>query len=210
MARLSRLLYQSPTGKKKTTATHDATMNVLPMVTIGNTNSTVITQRCLSSTMTTQASASSSSSYVSPYQDLFELMKDSSSKTNNSSSASTFLPPSSSTPSQTNVPRLQCGIPETVLKFRTTCYDRLMLAPYVQPSEYKVILQVQMKHLPLETHVEKEIFYQIVGTRFNHDSQELKLTSNQFASRIENKRHLCWMLDRIVMGAKNLARDSYR
>lgn len=78
----------------------------------------------------------------------------------------------------------------------------------MQPGEYKVILQVKMKHLPLETDVEKEIFYQIVGSRFNHELQELKLTSNQFASRIENKRHLCWMLDRIVMGAKRLAQDS--
>jgi hypothetical protein len=162
---------------------------------------------------------SSSSSYVSPYQDIFQMMKDStlkSSSTTTSSNSNTNITNSdadvdastNSTTFSQDIPRLTCGIPEALLKFRTTCYDRLLLAPYVQPSEYKVILQVKMKHLPLETDAEKEIFYQIVGTRFNHELQELKLTSNQFASRIENKRHLCWMLDRIIMGAKRLAQES--
>jgi hypothetical protein len=82
-----------------------------------------------------------------------------------------------------------------------------MLAPYVNTNEYKVILQVKLKHLPLETDLEKEIFHQIVGTRFDDTLSELKLTSNQFASRIENKRHLCWMLDRIIIGAKRLAEE---
>lgn len=198
-SRLSRVLWQSPKGKKNKTGTGFMTQsfNQSPLAT------SMCMQGRLSSTMTqaSSSSASSSSSYVSPYKDIFEMMKDS-----HKSSASTFVA-SANLPPQ-NIPKLQCGIPETVLKFRTTCYDRLMLAPYVQPSEYKVILQVKMRHLPLESDAEKEIFYQIVGTRFNHELQELKLTSNQFASRIENKRHLCWMLDRIVMGAKNLARDS--
>lgn len=106
-----------------------------------------------------------------------------------------------------DIPTLKCGISESVLKFRTTCYDRLMLAPYVKTNEYKVILQVKLQHLPLESDLEKEIFHQIVGTRFDHKLGELKLTSNQFASRIENKRHLCWMLDRIIIGAKRLAAE---
>lgn len=139
----------------------------------------------------------STSNYVSPYNDLFEMMK-----SNNASKITVVAP------SETDVPMLKCGIPETVLKFKTTCYDRLQLAPYVQPNEYKVILQVNMRHLPLESDIEKEIFHQIVGTRFDHELGELKLTSNQFASRIENKRHLCWMLDRIVLGAKKLAAES--
>jgi hypothetical protein len=138
----------------------------------------------------------SSSSYVSPYNDLFVMMK-----SNHPSNSFATSP-------ENETPKLKCGILETVLKFKTTCYDRLILAPYVQPSEYKVILQVNIKHLPIESDLEKEIFHQIVGTRFDHDLNELKLTSNQFASRIENKRHLCWMLDRIVLGAKRLAEDS--
>ncbi|GFH45581.1 hypothetical protein CTEN210_02055 [Chaetoceros tenuissimus] len=149
------------------------------------------------SSRTFSTAPQSTSNYVSPYNDLFEMMK-----SNNASKITVVAP------SETDVPMLKCGIPETVLKFKTTCYDRLQLAPYVQPNEYKVILQVKMHHLPLESDIEKEIFHQIVGTRFDHELGELKLTSNQFASRIENKRHLCWMLDRIVLGAKKLAAES--
>ncbi len=39
------------------------------------------------------------------------------------------------------------------------------------------------------------------------EKNKLKLTCNLFASRIENKRHLCSMLDRIVLGAKRLAAE---
>jgi len=143
------------------------------------------------------STATKSSSYVSPYNDLFAMMKKSNSPSNTIAASPERV-----------IPKLNCGVSESVLKFRTTCYDRLILAPYVQASEYRVILQVNMKHLPLESDLEKEIFHQIVGTRFDHDLNELKLTSNQFASRIENKRHLCWMLDRIVMGSKKLAEET--
>jgi hypothetical protein len=149
-----------------------------------------------SSASKTFFSTAPSSNYVSPYNDLFQMMK--------SNKPSTDIAPDSET---RDIPRLKCGVSESVLKFRTTCYDRLMLAPYVNTNEYKVILQVKLKHLPLETDLEKEIFHQIVGTRFDDTLSELKLTSNQFASRIENKRHLCWMLDRIIIGAKRLAEE---
>ena len=141
------------------------------------------------------SSSSSNKNYVSPYKDLFAMMKTNKTHT-------------SQIPKARPISKLKCGISESVLKFRTTCYDRLMLAPYVNTNEYKVILQVKFKHLPLETDLEKKIFLQIVKTRFDDELQELKLTSNQFASRIENKRHLCWMLDRIVIGAKRLAQET--
>ena len=45
--------------------------------------------------------------------------------------------------------------------------------------------------------------------RYNKkDSQVLTLTSNHFVSWVENNRHLCFMLDRIVIGVKRLASDS--
>ena len=139
-------------------------------------------------------STATSSNYVSPYNDIFQSMK----------SNKPLVPIAP----DREIPMLKCGIPETVLKFRTTSYSRLMLAPYVNQNEYKVILQVKLKHLPIETDLEKEIFHQIVQTRFDHELGELKLTCNKFASRIENKRHLCWMLDRIVIGAKRLAEET--
>jgi hypothetical protein len=106
------------------------------------------------------------------------------------------------------LPTLKCGIPEHELRFKTTSYSRLLLPPYTQPSEYKVTLLVHMNQLPFHTVTEKDVFEKVVGnSRFNKEKQELKLTCNLFASRLENKRHLCSMLDRIVIGVKRLAKE---
>jgi hypothetical protein len=82
-----------------------------------------------------------------------------------------------------------------------------MLPPYTHNSEYKVTLKIAFRHIPLETELEKKIFFQIVESRYIPEKKELRLTSEKFASRIENKRYLCSMLDRIVLGAKQLAQD---
>ena len=146
---------------------------------------------------------SNSNGYQSPYADYFQSLS-------SQPSTSSATPTSSAATTQTTQgTKLKCGISESVLKFKTTSYPRLMSAPFVQPSEYKVTLQVHLDNLPLHSALECEIFEQIVGSRYNkNDSQVLTLTSNHFASRIENKRHLCSMLDRIVIGAKRLASDS--
>jgi hypothetical protein len=143
------------------------------------------------------ATSSASQKYVSPYHDFFQSMQNT--NHNNGSITKKEEEATESTPT------LKCGIPESVLKFKTTCYDRLRLPPFVQTNEYKVTLKVKVHHLPFETEQEMLIFKQVVGNRYNEELGELKLTSNQFASRIENKRHLCWMLDRIVLGCKGLA-----
>lgn len=149
--------------------------------------------------------------YVSPYSEFFNGSSNSIIHGSSSSSSSSAISDNNKIPFKEEQfkdtsPKLECGISESVLKFKTTCYDRLRLPPFVQTNEYKVTLKVHIKNLPLETEQEMEIFKQVVGNRFNEELGELKLTSNQFASRIENKRHLCWMLDRIVLGAKGLAR----
>jgi len=107
------------------------------------------------------------------------------------------------------IPRLDCGIPEHMLRFSTTSYGRSLLAPYTGRGEHKVTLKVNIKHIPLETELEHETFLKIVGNRFVPDRRELRLSANQFASRIENKRHLCAMLDRIVNGTRLLAKDVF-
>lgn len=143
------------------------------------------------------ATSSASQKYVSPYRDFFQSMQNTHKTKEENNNLSKEAEESS--------PVLKCGISESVLKFKTTCFDRLRLPPFVQTNEYKVTLKVKVKHLPFETEQEMQIFKQVVGNRFNEELGELKLTSNQFASRIENKRHLCWMLDRIVLGCKGLA-----
>lgn len=155
------------------------------------------------------ASAPSSTKYVSPYAEYFSMIQRN--NQNHLSLTGTAPPPAEEekiTSQITNTsPTLKCGIPENILKFKTTSYPRLMLPPYTQPADYKVTLQVNYKDLPLTSKLEYQIFLQIVGKRFDEDRKSLKLTSNHFASRIENKRHLCSMLDRIVIGVQRLARE---
>ena len=80
--------------------------------------------------------------------------------------------------------------------------------PHVQPGEYRVTLIIAMEDIPLQNELERTVFRQIVGRRYLPHKDELRLTSEQFASRIENKRHLVSMLDRIVINTKILAEEA--
>lgn len=114
-------------------------------------------------------------------------------------------PPAKYLPSQAVV--LKCGISEDDLSFKTASYQRLIHAPYVQHQEHKVTLCVRWHNLPLND-FEKRILQEIVGSRYNPETSELRLSSEQFGSRIENKRHLTSILDRMVFAARNLAAES--
>lgn len=154
--------------------------------------------------MSTMSTTSNSSSYESPYADLFDRMKRN--ETYISSTTSDNKRSRESTETD-DIPKLKCGIPEYVLKFRTTNFAKLHLPPYVQKNEFKVHLTVSLRHIPLSTELEYKIFRQIVDNRFLEGKNQLRLSCNLFASRIENKRHLCNMLDRIVLGAQRLAKE---
>ena len=102
---------------------------------------------------------------------------------------------------------LNCGIKESDLRFRTTSYGRFALPPYVSPGEHRVIVKVALSAIPFENEQEKEVFLQIVGSRYNAKKGDLQLSSEKFASRIENKRHLVDMIERIVSSARKLAKE---
>lgn len=97
---------------------------------------------------------------------------------------------------------LNCGISESSLRYSTTSYGRLLQAPFVHATEHKVTLQVKVDDLDLND-TEMAILQQIVGSRLS--STHLRLSSNQFGSRIENKRHLESMLNRIIVSSRELA-----
>lgn len=102
---------------------------------------------------------------------------------------------------------LKCGIPDMALRFTTTSYGRLINAPYVHSQEHQVTLKVNTRWVPLKG-MEWDILREIVGPRrFNEERRELRLTSDRFGSRIENKRHLVSMLDRIVTSCQHLGRE---
>jgi len=103
--------------------------------------------------------------------------------------------------------RLKCGIPESALRFRTKSYGRYMLPPYVSPGEHRVTVKVALSAIPLENEREKEALLQIVGSRYNLEKGDLQLSSEKFASRVENKRLLVDMIERIVTGAREVAKE---
>lgn len=103
--------------------------------------------------------------------------------------------------------RLECGILESELRFQTTSYGRFVLPPYVSPGEHRVIVKVALSAIPFENEAEKEIFLDIVGVRYNPKKGDLQLSSEKFASRIENKRYLVDMIERIVLNARKLAKE---
>mmetsp|Transcript_20643 Transcript_20643/g.27100 ORF Transcript_20643/g.27100 Transcript_20643/m.27100 type:complete len:192 (+) Transcript_20643:32-607(+) len=153
------------------------------------------------STATSTASSgnsSSSSNYVSPLKDFFDMIDN----------GKTSLGTDTTKPTPKPVIRtLKCGVREDKLRYKTTHYGLRELAPHVAPAEHKVQLRVSLQDLNM-TDIELDVLKQIVGSRLNFERKEMVLTSDQFGSRIENKRHLTSMLDRIVIGAKQLAEDA--
>mmetsp|Transcript_15478 Transcript_15478/g.29376 ORF Transcript_15478/g.29376 Transcript_15478/m.29376 type:complete len:252 (-) Transcript_15478:177-932(-) len=138
--------------------------------------------------------------YVSPYSEFFT----------NLDAGRTSLGTTKETEQRTfelKEQRLECGIPESELRFRTASYGRFALAPYVSAGEHRITVKVALSAIPFENEQEKEVFYQIVGSRFNSKSGDLKLSSEKFASRIENKRYLVDVIERIVTSAKDLAKE---
>ena len=103
--------------------------------------------------------------------------------------------------------RLECGIPESELRFRTMSYGRFALPPYVSPGEHRVTVKVALSAIPFENEQEKEIFLEIVGSRYNSKKGDLQLSSEKFASRIENKRYLVDVIEKIVLNARKLAKQ---
>lgn len=101
--------------------------------------------------------------------------------------------------------RLECGIEESALRFKTRCYGRLLQAPFVHPNEHKIVMSVPIADLPLQSDLERDILKEIVGSRWQEETGELRLSSVSFGSRIENKRHLVSMLDRLVLSCQRLA-----
>jgi hypothetical protein len=130
--------------------------------------------------------------YVSPFQEIFDTIKQ----------GKTFMGTSKFSPPEINY--LKCGVPEHVLKYKTTTYGRLLEEPYVMPMEHRVTLQVETEHIPM-TGMERVVLKEIVGNRLNDETGLLQLSSAQFGSRIENKRHAVSMLERIVDSTKKLA-----
>ena len=144
--------------------------------------------------MTTQGSTD----YISPFASFFQNVE--------KKRTSLGSPDNGEAVAVSNANILKCGISEDLLRFKTCSYGRMYTSPHVQPGEHQVTLKVKLEHLPLNEE-ETLIFKRLVGSRRVHEERdEVRLISNQFASRIENKRHVVSMLDRLVLASQMLAK----
>ena len=151
--------------------------------------------------VTSPFQAQTDDSYVSPYADFFSNIEAGRTSLGTTEEMEQKL-------SELAEQKLDCGIYESDLRFRTTSYGRFALPPYVSPGEHRVTVTLSLDSIPWDEErgeAEKEILLQIVGSRYNPEKNVLKLSSEKFASRIENKRYLVGMIEKIVSNSKQLA-----
>lgn len=141
--------------------------------------------------------------YVSPYSDFFANIEAGRTSLGTTEEMEQRL-------SKLTMQKLDCGICESDLRFRTTSYGRFALPPYVSPGEHRVTVTLSLDAIPWDAQrgeAEKKILLEIVGPRYNQEKNDLKLSSEKFGSRIENKRYLVGMIEKIVSNARELAEE---
>ncbi|CAM9653765.1 unnamed protein product [Pylaiella littoralis] len=100
-------------------------------------------------------------------------------------------------------------VPDDILGFSCRTYmagdsdDRYPNAHGVHPAEFKVELTVPVPELGLSAS-EEERLIQIVGPRYRENRQVLRLVSDRFPNRIDNKRYLVHLLENILVEARNV------
>ena len=153
------------------------------------------------SSTSSSAATADGGGYVSPLQDLFDRMHANGPTTLGTTDEYVEFEKELERRSK----KLECGIPQTALRFYSSSWGRTLNAPHVMNKEHQVTVKINTAYLPL-TKQEREILREIVGNRLNDERHELRLSSNQFGSRIENKRHVVSMLDRIILSCQRMGK----
>jgi hypothetical protein len=105
-------------------------------------------------------------------------------------------------------------IPRTVpgdklrFQFRATFgHGSSILYPHLKfhPADYKVGLVVKVADCGFSSDLERNIFIEMVGKRYNTGKKEVRLTTDRFSNRIENKKYLTLLLERLIAESKKLA-----
>ena len=112
------------------------------------------------------------------------------------------------------LPKELVPVPRTVpsdklrYQFRTTFnHGSAILYPHLKfhPADFKVGLVVKLEDCGFMTDLEKEVFIEMVGPRYNTGKKEVRLTSDRFSNRIENKKYLGNLLEKLIAESKRLA-----
>ncbi|KEF62990.1 uncharacterized protein A1O9_00965 [Exophiala aquamarina CBS 119918] len=88
------------------------------------------------------------------------------------------------------------------LRFRYTTY-----MGESHPAAKKVVVQFCTKDLPGLTDVQRLKLIKLVGTRYNPDSDMIKMSSEKFEAPAQNKRYLGDLVNKLIDEAKNGADD---
>ncbi|CAN0097339.1 unnamed protein product [Scytosiphon promiscuus] len=105
-------------------------------------------------------------------------------------------------------------VPDEILGFSCRTYmagdsdERYPNVHGVHPAEFKVELTVPVPLLELSPAEESRLI-QIVGPRYLERRQVLRLVSDRFPNRIDNKRYLVHLLENILVEARNLEDDDH-
>jgi hypothetical protein len=99
-------------------------------------------------------------------------------------------------------------VPDSALKFKlssTFDHGTGIYFPHMNmnPEDFKVSMMASVDELGL-SESELRVFIEMVGPRFNTGSRTVKLTSDRFPNRIENKRYLIVLLEKLIAEAKSL------
>lgn len=97
-------------------------------------------------------------------------------------------------------------VPESVLRF--TSHAIFSPARYAaaipeqsKVGDFKVSLHVKMQDLGLTLEEEARLLV-LVGPRYDRKKREIKLVSDRFPSRVENKRYLVYLLENLLLEAR--------
>ena len=149
---------------------------------------------------TSKSTTNSNNKYESPLAPFFKQVK--SGRTSSGLTANAPLVDTS------NFSKLECGIDEQDLRFKAVSYERMTLPPFVQGGEFKITLKIDLADIPFENEAEKEVLLEMVGNRYDEKRQRILLNCDKFSSRIENKRYLVALLDRLVMTSRKLVKEA--
>ncbi|KAJ6083920.1 hypothetical protein N7486_010720 [Penicillium sp. IBT 16267x] len=90
--------------------------------------------------------------------------------------------------------------PQThILRFRYTTYMGEQ-----HPAEPKVVVELASKDLTPKhlTEAQRQTFLKLVGTRYNPQTDIVRMSSEQFGSRAQNKRYLADLINSLIKEAK--------
>jgi len=100
-------------------------------------------------------------------------------------------------------------VPDNKLRFQlkaTFSQGSSIFYPHLKfhPADYKVGLVVNTADLGLSKD-ELAVFVEMVGPRHNQGKRTVRLTADRFPNRLENKKYLIMLLEKLIAESKRLA-----